>query len=278
MSDNSIKLKLQTDGFVNVPYPVAVRRMVMESLGLWEKFCSLPKETRRRFQYNEAGGMGVGCEFKETPGAHLDIKENLQFTRGHQAWLETAAVLSDPIAVSLIRSSAELVHFVAPLVLDFARRLETEFDLKGLVQEVDEGQDSWFIRYLHYFGGTTVGEEIAKSHADKSGFTLHLYESDPGLERLDYDLVWRDMPVSEGETVIIPNMQMQVRSRGQLKATWHRVVSTQETAKTGRFSMVAFIPLQHTPAYNKAGGGRLQTFAPGFNYDMPQDEFERLFV
>lgn len=122
-----------------------------------------------------------------------------------------------------------------------------------------------------------MGEEIASSHVDKSAFTLHLYESHPGLERLSYDGGWESMPVSEGETAIIPGMRLQYRSENRIKATCHRVVATETTAAVGRFSAVCFIHPKNTPEYDKASAGRLQEFGPGFNYTLPWNEFSRLF-
>jgi isopenicillin N synthase-like dioxygenase len=85
------------------------------------------------------------------------------------------------------------------------------------------------------------------------------------------------MPVSEGETVIIPDMQMQLRSNGELRALCHRVVATPETAKNGRYSAVCFVQFVRTKKYDKDKGGRLQEKEPGFNYKMPPGEFEMMF-
>jgi len=86
------------------------------------------------------------------------------------------------------------------------------------------------------------------------------------------------MPVSGGETAIIPGMRLQYRSGNKLKAIYHRVVATEKTAKEGRFSVVCFVHLKNTPEYNKQKAGRLQEFMPGFNYDMPFEEFKKLFI
>ena len=85
------------------------------------------------------------------------------------------------------------------------------------------------------------------------------------------------MPISEGETVIIPDMQLQLRSKGKLRALCHRVVATKETSITGRFSAVCFIGFKDTPSYNKKEKGRLQEKTPGFNYEMPFSEFREYF-
>jgi hypothetical protein len=220
----------------------------------------------------------VGYELKETPGASLDLKEDFHYTQDGSDWLvATAGKMGEISSLKFVESAKALVPLIRPMVLHFATEVERTHDLTGFVDEVSSGQGKWIIRFLHYFGGRTEGEETATAHADKSGFTLS-FPSTPGLERLDYDGGWHPMSVPEGQTLIHPSMQLQYRSRGDLKALCHRVVATETTAGTGRFSMVCFIPLTKTASYNKKGVGRLQEFAPGFNYTMPFPEFEKLFV
>jgi isopenicillin N synthase-like dioxygenase len=162
--------------------------------------------------------------------------------------------------------------------MEFARKVEDEAGVEGLVEEVKMGKPYWILRYLHYFGNQTEGEEIAAPHADKGGFTLHLYESDEGLEHFCMqDRTWKPMPVYSHQTVIIPAIQLQLLSEGELKALYHRVVATEKTAVTGRYSMVCFIPFQNTPMYNKKTYGSMQTHPVGFNYDLTHPEFVRFF-
>jgi len=180
---------LQSDGLVRVPYPPELRSSVETAVAAWEAFCRLPEELRAKFPYGEAGasGSGVGYELKKTPGANLDLKEDFHFTTGSREWLQTTAqALQNPVAIKFIEEAGKLVGLVEPLVIDFAARVEKEFNLKDFRDEVAESQPTWIVRFLHYFGDRKEGDEIATPHADKSGFTLHLYESDPGLQYLDF--------------------------------------------------------------------------------------------
>jgi isopenicillin N synthase-like dioxygenase len=121
------------------------------------------------------------------------------------------------------------------------------------------------------------GETFAHAHADRGGFTLHLYESAGGGEYLGFDKVWRPWPIGGEETIIFPSMVLQHRSKGRLKALCHRVVATEETSQHGRFSMVVFIDFHHSHRYSDAVK-RLQDFEPGFNYDLSFSEFDKLFA
>jgi isopenicillin N synthase-like dioxygenase len=275
-----------SQSFVTVPYPKSLEDTVAKAVASWKSFCILPEATKKQFSYHSnnstASGknhMGVGYELKKTAGSFLDQKEDFHFTTGEEKWLQNETdKIKNKEALNLVEISKNLVTEMSPFILDYARSLEKDFGLTGLEQEVRESKDHWFLRYLHYFGERKVGEEIATSHADKSGFTLHLYESDPGLEMLTMDMNWVPMPVGNGNTVIIPGMRLQYRSKNKLKALFHRVLATKDTAKTGRFSMVCFVHLMKTPQYDKAKAGRLQEFPPGFNYDMPFEEFAKLFT
>jgi isopenicillin N synthase-like dioxygenase len=217
----------------------------------------LPKEEKKKFRYDSGEGMGVGYELKETSGTTLDLKEDLHFTAERRKWLwDEAAKFADPDVHNLITWLDELRERIAPMVIEFARAMGEVYDMPHFMEDVEANAPQWFIRLLHYFPGAELGEEIAKAHADKSGFTLHLYESHAGFEYLDYSRAWREVNFSPDTTVILPGMRGQHRSEGRLKATFHRVVATPETAREGRYSAVLFVHPANTPEYDKARAGR----------------------
>lgn len=268
---------IRRKGFVSFQYPSDLRGAVERTIELWKKFCDLPIEIKKGLPYSN-NADGVGYELKEGVGNRADRKENFDIAILGKDWLtENAESIQNPIALEFIENTIELVGVMKPTILEFAKQIEAEFGVEGFVKEVEESEAGYFTRFIHYFGDREVGEETATAHTDQSGFTLHLFESDKGLQCLTYEDQWIDMPVSSGETVIIPSMQMQLRTKGELKALCHRVIATEETAKTGRFSAVCFVQLKNTPKYDKDKGGRLQEKEPGFNYDMPHDEFSGLF-
>lgn len=262
---------LQTRGFVTYPYPADLRQAVRLAVSSWRSFCDLPPSAKQQFSYSNSSA-GVGYEYKDGGGKSVDRKENFDITR---ASLAEPGI--DGVAEHFIKHATTLVQEVKPLILNFARQCEEVFGLEDFVREVEASEDLFFIRFIHYFGDREVGQETASAHADQCGFTLHLFESAPGLQYLSHDGQWSDMPVSEGETVIIPAMQLQLRSQGALKALCHRVVATEATNVTGRYSAVCFVQLNNTPVYDKEKHGRLQEKAPGFNYTLPHAEFAELF-
>lgn len=241
----------KTTGRYVLVYPKLLREAVVAAIEEWKQFCALPLEEKKKTPYSN-NAAGVGYEFKDGSGPGGDFKENMDVTTG------------------------PFIDLIREITLDFARECEQEYDLQGFAEEVS--RSTFFVRFIHYFGDRELGVETATAHVDQSAFTLHLYESDPGLQCLTYDnKEWVDMPVSEGETVIIPAMQLQLRSKGELRALAHRVIATESTKKIGRFSAVCFIQLKDTPKYDKDRCGRLQEKEPGFNYDMPITEFTKMF-
>lgn len=268
---------LKTRGFFELTYPRDLRQAVITAIESWKQFCDLPTSVKKGLPYSN-NADGVGYELKDGVGNKADRKENFDVAIAGAQWLNShLSEIDSEAAVKFIQDATALVSILKPTILEFARQAEEAFTIDNFVNEVDQGEDVFFVRFIHYFGDRDVGEETATAHNDQSGFTLHLFESHPGLQCLTSDRNWIDMPVSEGQTVIIPSMQMQLRTEGKLKALPHRVIATPETALSGRYSAVCFVQLKNTPKYDKDTHGRLQEKEPGFNYDMSHPEFSKLF-
>lgn len=269
--------ELKTNGFIILPYPEKLRTAINTLVPLWRDFCALPPTTKEGIPYSNSSA-GIGYELKEGIGQRADKKENFDFTLAGQEWLQRSTVVKENSTVAnFVQQVILSVAEIKPLVILFAQQLESTFHLKGLTEEVEKGEDAFFVRFIHYFGGRTAEEEIATAHADQSGFTLHLFESAPGFQCLSREGRWLDVPMPADGAVVISGMQMQLRSRGELKALSHRVVATPETAQNGRYSAVCFVQLRNTPKYDKEKHGRLQEKKPGFNYSMSVAEFKGLF-
>lgn len=273
---------LNEAGFYRLDYPSDLRNAVSKSMRSWRQFCDLPFGVKKLFPYSKEAA-GVGYELKDGSGNKGDRKENFDLTIGDQDWLHTQAEsIGNVVILELIKDLTDLVKKIKPVAVAFARGSEETFGMNGFAREVADGEDRFFIRFAHYFGKVGVGDEIGTAHIDQSGFTLHLFESGPGLQCLTNDLRWIDMPVSEGQTVIIPDVQMQLRSKNLLNARWHRVIAVPETinpdsGEVGRYSAVCFVQFKDTPKYDKETHGRLQEMEPGFNYEMPLEEYSKLF-
>lgn len=267
----------QETGIYTLAYPTALREAVERAEKSWRAFLALPQEAKSLFAYSN-GGAGFGYELKQGEGVAGDRKENFDLTvAGVDSLKGIIASTDDRVTATFLENAVTVLELLRPSVIKFAEDVEAEFGLQGFVDEVKASDVGYFVRFIHYFGNRQLGDETAAAHVDQSGFTFHLFESASGLQCLPYDKSgWVDMPVSAGETVIIPAMQMQRRDPC-FRALAHRVVATKETQTDGRTSAVCFVQLQRTPRYDKDVGGRLQEKEPGFNYDMSAEEFNTMF-
>lgn len=276
-------------GYAEAQYPKYMRDIVQQVAKAWDDFCALPREIRKQFPYN-SDSMGSGYELKETVGENLDQKANFDVSLGHASWLrETARTIGNEVITSFVEGALSVLENLRPVILDFAETVENEACVEGLLQEVRDGHDLWFLRFIDYPAGKKSGEVMATPHVDQSGFTLHLFESVEGLQRYDqepptpytpektYQRGWGFVGGRRGITMISVNMQLQLRSQGRLKALCHRVITTNNAPEKGRRSAVCFVGFKNTPKYDKKRHGRLQEFPVGFNYDMPIEQFADLF-
>jgi isopenicillin N synthase-like dioxygenase len=264
-------------GLVTVPYPYYLQTQLELAVRYWQEFCSLPVEVKKSVPYSN-DSAGFGYEQKTGSGPNGDQKENFDVTdSAYNHVITSPEVYSHPTVPLFVINAFALIRHLRDEITAFAKELEREFGLAGLVQEVSK-EDAYFVRFIHYFGNRQVGDELANAHVDQSGLTFHLYESAEGFQYLPYRRKrWVDKEFGSNQTLIIPNMQMQLRSEGRIRGLCHRVVATDSTVSSGRFSAVCFVMFRNTAQYDKAKYGRLQEREAGFNYNMPFEEFHKLF-
>lgn len=266
---------LRERGLVNVNYPDVLRGAVEKAVDSWKFFCQLPREEKLAFEFLEdSHGDGAGYELKVADGT--DRKENFHVSLFQSKRLQKIA---NQRSLAFLTDAQDLLDKMEPLILQFAECVEQAYDIQGFKDEVKMCKQYWMLRYLHYFGDQKEGIEIAAPHTDKGGFTLHLYETDEGLQYFCIpSRQWKPMPVDKQQTVIISGLQLQLASEGRIKALYHRVIATEKSASIGRFAVVCFISLENRPGYNKKGYGNTQSHQVGFNYDLPHPEFAKYFL
>lgn len=264
---------LDTHGYVDFEYPRHLSDAVHRAIRSWKTFCDLPSEEKCRM----SGGDRVrdfGYMRRRDNGPRADDKELFHVSESVLSDLnKKARGLRGGEGLYFIDAVDDLIEKSASLVSEFARRIEEQYGLLGLQKEVLSGKDHWTFRYLRYLPS---GEVLANPHADRGGFTLHLYENFSGGEYLDFDGHWREWPIGNGRTIIFPSMALQHRSRGALKALWHRVSSSAQSTRS-RYAMVAFIDFEKSKRFDDAKY-RIQDFDPGFNYNLSHRELERYFI
>ncbi|MEO6536729.1 MAG: 2OG-Fe(II) oxygenase family protein [Candidatus Paceibacterota bacterium] len=271
--------ELRDKGKVYTTYPAELREAVARAMEAWQAFCVLPEDIKMQFPYEvDKWVSGNGYELKKESGDTLDQKENFHLRlRARDELLTRASAIGNPEITEFVEAGLVLPELIAPLLADFAQSMEEEFGMTGFAEDVAYATPSLLLRFLHYFGDQEPGKEIASPHVDKGGFTLHLYESDKGVEQLTFDGNWTPVPVSHEQTVIFPALGLQYRLKSDVKAMCHKVVATEESAQNGRFSAVCFVDFRGNVPWNKEKFGRQQDLPPGFNYTMPWEEFKTRF-
>ena len=260
---------LRTQGFVKINYPSALRAVVSEAMASWQEFCSLSDGRKRSFSGSNDRVKDFGYMRRQDKVGKADDKELFEVQRHQLLELaKRAKEIGNEKAVTFIHAVGRHVAETVSLVQTFAAAVEREYDLKGFEKDVMASIDRWTFRYIHYF----PGENFAHAHADRGGFTLHLFETAAGGEYLSFDGEWLPFPVSDAETIIFPSLILQERSNGELAGLWHRVNSTKETQLTGRFSMVLFVDFVNPRKWNDSKY-RVQNLEPGFNYGRRPDQF-----
>lgn len=268
---------LKNDGVKMVTYPPELKESVVQAARLWQEFCALPNDVKQQFSAGDQQ-WSIGYESKDGSGPHGDKKENFDFSRqGIEALRQILDRVDNEIAWQFVASLESLGDHAMPMIEEFGHALEADYGVKGFGDKAKKSAGSAFFRFLHYPSGQKNGGIIAKPHVDHSGFTFHLYETTAGCERLTQDDRWKSLPVADGQAAAFASMQTQLVSRGEIKALPHRVLANAESSRLGRFAIVCFVALANTPSYDRATHGRLQEREPGFNYEMPMVEFEKLF-
>jgi len=262
-------------------YSPSAKEVVSQAVASWKLVCELPQAVRLRFPYSaDQRNSGVGYELKLIPGTTLDLKEDMHINRewGDRLLACADAVGDGGVFRKFIEDALKIPDAILPLVREYSQQVEDEYQLAGFTQDVEDAIPTWMVRFLHYFGDRNAGKEMAVPHADKGGFTPHLYESHPGLQYLDQRRTWQDVSIGGNETVVLPGLALQHRTRGGKIAVYHRVVATEQTAQSGRFSAVCFIDMKHSRYFDKKRVGRVQDLPVAFNYDISFENLDTYFA
>jgi len=244
--------QLRDQLYATVPYPDPLSRMISGNMSTWMKFCGLPKPIKDAFIRPESNGMDEGY-FRRHKSAGREDKEYFHFSAASPEWVGEAKVpysdeswvqASQHATVSHFLDFAGMLHealsgFAAELAGDFERFLP------GIAAEVTRPGARRVIRFLHYDPQDPNDEILAAQHFDRGGFTLHLYESHPGLQYLGLDgKTWKPAPIHQGLTVAFTGYQLEQYSEGAVQKTWHRVVRDPSLLGQGhRYSAVMFMDL-----------------------------------
>lgn len=251
-----------------VPYPPNLATSVREIDGLWRDFCSLPLAIKQLFgfrKHHPERDPGYVMRRKTEPGDRRDDKEYFHYLPDNEdilKYYELDKIISEhPVIQRFFECAARIEHETFRLVLQIGEVLER--DVPGIVDQLHRGKPHFAYRYLKYTPQASNDTILSAPHFDRSGFTLHLYESCSGLQMLNWNEEWVNVPRYEDRTVIFAGYRLEALTRRAIQKTWHRV--ERQGAALGnetRTSLVLFTPLVDAPDYGSEI--RAQDMQPGY--------------
>ncbi len=259
-----------------VPYPEETQHAVVEAVAAWREFLSLPLDAKQRYASEDAH-IGSGFEQKAATSSRdgSDNKQNFDVTMQGIAALRGR---SNSVAEKLLDASETLLAALQAPARAFVETVAKEYDVPTFSASALASERNRFIRFL-YYPPVQEGTVIGQAHTDHSGYTFHLYESTGGCHRLSYDKKdWLAMPIASDEMAAFAGMQLQLVSDDAIKALCHEITANETTARQGCIAVVCFNMLAGVRVYDRATHGHLQTKEPGFNYQMDNGEFAKLFA
>jgi isopenicillin N synthase-like dioxygenase len=205
----------------------------------WERFFASPEKHDFTFDVTKQDGYfpfrsenAKGCSRK-------DLKEFFHVYPGTvlPGWMSDAT-----------KRLYEALSALAGDLLGLAEDHTPEDVRSGLsmpLRKMVEGSPQTLFRILHYpplSGREEAGAVRAAAHEDINLITLLVAATAPGLQVLDAQGRWRDVPADPGSIVVNSGDMLQMATAGHYRSTTHRVVNpTGEETRRPRLSMPLFL-------------------------------------
>ncbi len=192
----------------------------------------------------EKNSTPLGYSRRDGSGANPDVKHYLHFT---QAWAANERVRGVMVENHQLRFFISCASRLALATIPLAREIvhqfnaqfpHAEFQRYFLDAEKKPCLEFRFLAYDQLPKGSL--QELGRAHFDKSGFTLGMCESRPGLEVQGADNKFQRVSPSAGNFSLILGESIQTLSKGGLRSARHRV------ADYG--GPMAYPPTEHTSA------------------------------
>jgi isopenicillin N synthase-like dioxygenase len=208
----------------------------------WHEFFCLSIDEKLKFEFsNKAHDGFVSTSLSETAKAH-SIKDLKEFYHFYE-WSRCPQNLK-PITINMLQ---QMSVFGAELLSWLEQHAPNEVTslFSAPLNEMIKGSELNLLRLLHYpplDGTENVGAMRAAAHADINLITILPSPVEPGLQLLDKNNNWIDVPYHEDYIIINIGDMLQEASGQYFKSTLHRVTNPEGNAKQkARLSMPLFI-------------------------------------
>jgi isopenicillin N synthase-like dioxygenase len=255
-------LSLYNNLYAVVDYPQELADEVKRVALLWQDFCTLPLDVKRRCSFIAQHEDWNSGYINRTKEAGHDNKEYYHVQPNHAQLVEqaglTATIRDYPVIKDFFDRSEHAVELLKDFVEEIAGRIAKDNPHLADLQEQfikGYGENYSLLRFLHY---TPDPDQyvIAEPHFDIGGMTFHVYESAPGLQFMKWDNSWEDAPLLDDKTLMFNAYGLEHMSDGVLQRTWHRVIQTAGSEGNERYSGVFFVDFPNGSNWDTVKQGR----------------------
>lgn len=231
--EQSFKESLINTGFAVVTHHGIDQGLIKEVQHAWRQFFLRDLDYKNKFVDKEDPNIGyMGFRKEKAVGAKTtDLKDFYHWKPGKIIPLEVT-YLTQHLFNQLEDVSGTLLS-----VLDQDNESGIQY------RRVCENSDNTILRTLYYpaLDFTKEPDAVrAAAHEDINFITLLVAASAPGLQVLDKNGGWHNVPHEENSLIINIGDMLQLASKGKYKSTTHRVVNPENNV-TDRISMPFFV-------------------------------------
>ena len=230
---------LRETGFAVVTHHPVPRELMERTYAEWDRFFASPSKHDFTFDPKKQDGYFPFRSENAKGYPRKDLKEFFHVYPGTvlPGWMSEATR-------GLYGALASLAGELLALVEDHTPE-DVRSKLSMPLRSMIEGSPQTLFRILHYpplSGAEEHGAVRAAAHEDINLITLLVAATAPGLQVLDAQGRWRDVPADAGSIVVNAGDMLQMATAGHYRSTTHRVVNpTGEDARQPRLSLPLFL-------------------------------------
>jgi isopenicillin N synthase-like dioxygenase len=226
-------------GFAVVSNHPIAHDLIYKTFDEWKSFFAGNEKFDYVFQEKEQAGYFPFRTENAKDAAFKDLKE---FYHYYPWWNHPASIskYTPQLRKELVSLAATLLDWIEK---ETPAEISKNFSMP--LSKMIEDSPQTLLRTIHYpplSGNEKEGEVRAGAHEDINLITLLPAATAPGLEVLDLQGNWHEVPCDPGTIVVNSGDMLKEASDGYYPSTTHRVVNPKGTqAKTSRYSIPLFL-------------------------------------
>jgi isopenicillin N synthase-like dioxygenase len=227
-------------GFAVVSNHPVDARLITDTFGEWAQFFAGEGKHAYTFDPVKQAGYFPFRSENAKDSAKKDLKEFYHYYPSRSELPREASTFTTKLYAELSQMGLQLLKWIDAHTPDDIRR-QFSMPLDRMVQ----GSAETLLRPIHYpplQGSEEEGAVRAAAHEDINVITLLPAATAPGLQVLDLNGRWHDVPCDSGTIVVNAGDMLKLASGGYYPSTTHRVVNPSGPgAREPRYSMPLFL-------------------------------------